>query len=51
MKRAERFLKVIFISLALSMIAVGAAFAKTIDSLALTIDPEINIGNICCTQR
>ena len=51
MKRAERFLKVIFISLVLSVVAAGAAFAKTIDSLALTIDPEISIGESVGTEN
>ena len=41
MKRAGYYLKVLVVSKALSGSVSGAAFAKTLRSLALTIDPEI----------
>ena len=44
MKRAGYSLKVLAVSMSLSGMVSGAAFAKTLRSLALSIDPEIQIS-------
>ena len=44
MKSAGYFLKVLAVSMLLSGMVSGAAFAKTLRSLALSIDLEIQIG-------
>ena len=51
MRRSGYFLKVFLVSMALSMSVAGAAFAKTLRSLALTIDPEIEIGESVGTEN
>ena len=49
-KRANYFLKVLVVSMSLSVMVSGAAFAKTIRSLALSIDPEIQLGESVGTE-
>lgn len=51
MKRAGYFLRVLVVLMVLSGSTTGAAFAKTIRSLALTIDPEIQIGESVGTEN
>ena len=51
MKRAGYLLKVMFISIVLSMMVSGVTFAKTLWSLELTIDPEIQIGESVGTEN
>jgi len=50
-RRAGYFLKVLVVSLALSGSVAGAVFAKTLRSLALSIDPEIQIGESVGTEN
>ena len=50
-KRAGYFLRVLVVLMVLSGSTTGAAFAKTIRSLALTIDPEIQIGESVGTEN
>ena len=51
MKRAGYFLKVLAVSMSLSGMVSGAAFAKTLRSLALSIDSEIQIGESVGTEN
>lgn len=51
MKRVGYFLKVTFIAMALSGMVSLVASAKTIGSLALTINPEIKIGESVGTEN
>ena len=51
MKSAGYFLKVLAVSMLLSGMVSGAAFAKTLRSLALSIDPEIQIGESVGTEN
>ena len=44
-------MKVPVVSMSLSGMVSGAAFAKTLRSLALTIDPEIQIGESVGTEN
>jgi hypothetical protein len=50
-KRESYFLRVLVVSMALSGVVPGTAFAKTLTSLALTIDPEIEIGESVGTEN
>ena len=51
MKRAGYFLRVLVVLMVLSGSTTGAAFAKTIRSLALTRDSEIQIGESVGTEN
>lgn len=51
MKRVRSFIRVLVVSMALSGVVTGTVFAKTIRSLALTIDPEIEIGESVGTEN
>ena len=51
MKRTDFYLRVLAIAMSFSVMAVGAAFAKTLRSLALSIDPEIQIGESVGTEN
>jgi len=50
-EKSRLFLKVMAVSMSLSGMAEGAAFAKTLRSLALSIDPEIQIGESVWTEK
>ena len=51
MKRAGYFLKVLAVSMSLSGMVSGAAYAKTLRSLSLSIDSEIQIGESVGTEN
>ena len=51
MKREDFYLRVLAVAMSFSVMAAGAAFAKTLRSLALSIDPEIQIGESVGTEN
>ena len=51
MKRADFYVRVLAVAMSFSVMAAGAAFAKTLRSLALSIDPEIQIGESVGTEN